>query len=110
MDGDSTTSLGNPFQGLVSLTIKNCHIRFSGTSRVSACARCLSCHWAPLRRVWLHNLYSSINIIRYFYVYIHTTTTIYKCYEVFLYMEKILLSLFQTNQSQLSQALLLYVL
>lgn len=72
MDRDSTTPLGSVCQGLMSLTVKKCLVMFSGTSRVSLGTCYLSsCHWAPLRRVWLHNLYCSIDIIRYLYIETH---------------------------------------
>jgi len=54
-DGDSTTSLGNPFQYSVTLTVTKV---FSCVQVAFPCflicAHCgLSCHWTALRRIWL---------------------------------------------------------
>ena len=54
-EGDSTTSLGSLGQGSVTLRGKKFFLMFSWSlpSSASVCARCpLSCHWAPLERVW----------------------------------------------------------
>ena len=50
----------------------NCHFY------ISACAHCLlCCHWAPLRRVWLHLLYIPVRVP----------------HQVFVHMDKMPLSL-----------------
>ena len=54
MDRDSTTSLGNLCWYLATLT-ENGLLCLSRISCISVCASCsLSCHWAPLKRVWLY--------------------------------------------------------
>ena len=59
-DGDSTSPLVNLFQCSTTLTVKKVFfLCLNRISCVSVGAHCLwSCHWAPLRRAWLHSLYS----------------------------------------------------
>jgi len=54
-EGDSTASLGSLGQGSVTLRGRSSSSCSAGASSASVCARCpLSCHWAPLNRVWPH--------------------------------------------------------
>ena len=56
-EGDSTASLGSLCHCSGTLTGKEFFSILGGTSCVPACAHCpLSCHWAPLKRVWSHSL------------------------------------------------------
>lgn len=57
-DEDSTTSLGNLFQCLTTLTIKTFFI-IAEFSRALVCVHCLLLYCASLRRVWLRCLCTS---------------------------------------------------
>lgn len=58
-DKASTASLDNPCQCLITITVRNCSLMFRGSFCISVCACCLlSFHWTPLRRTWLHFLYT----------------------------------------------------
>lgn len=71
----STSPLGNLFY-LITLTVTS-FLCLQGISCISICALCLlSFHWARLRRVWIHVLYS---------------------HQVFIHMHKIPLSLLFTR-------------
>jgi len=49
-EGESTTSLGSLGQGFVTLRGKKFFLVFRWNFLCSSCP--LSCHWAPLKRVW----------------------------------------------------------
>lgn len=67
-DEDSTISLGNMFQCLILITIKKIFFMFKSNSFISVRTDCLfSCHWAPMRRVWLLVLYGPL--ISYLYTW-----------------------------------------
>ena len=52
-EGDCTTSLGSLCQGSATLTVKNLPPIFRRTFLSSSLCP-LSCHQAPLERIWLH--------------------------------------------------------
>lgn len=62
MEGDSVTSMDNLLQ--FTFTGKNVTLCLGGPSSVSICAHCLLfCHWASLRRIWLHLLCTLPSVI-----------------------------------------------
>lgn len=66
--GDSTTSLGSPFQCLTTLTVGKKNQQNNEISSSSVCARCLlSCPQAALRKVWFHLFHSTCQL----FIFIH---------------------------------------
>ena len=63
-DGDSTSSLGNLCQCLVTLIMKSCFLMSEGSSCVSGGVNCfLSCYWEPRKRGWLCPFCSFLSVI-----------------------------------------------
>lgn len=60
-DGDSTASLGNLLQYVLTLKKKSC---LNGISSILICARCLlSLYWIPVRRVCTHLVFIHFDMI-----------------------------------------------